>query len=249
MFSQSYHHSRLRSGGRSWLSSSTVALALATLLTCILGWIGLTVIHRMSNESLEARLNSEVDTCALALESWLDEQRRVAQSWASDEGVQSEIVEFMKSPLARDWNRERVLSSNTLKRLRDRLSPVCKAHGYAGFVVIDREGRQVAALLDEALGISLDARPFETVRRAFGASSVVTLPFVSSIPIPDENGQPQQKATTMLVAAPVNDQESEVIAVLAFRLRTTCASACTTICRPCPSRTSTSGARATRWRC
>ena len=49
---------------------------------------------------------------------------------------------------------------------------------------------------------------------------MVTLPFVSDIALPDENGLLQQKQTTILVAAPIQDSQGTVIAVLAFRLRT-----------------------------
>ncbi len=220
MLSQSTHGTRELSRARSGPSTSTLAIALAAVLCWLVGWIGLAAIHQMSTTSLEARLNSEVDTCVLALQTWLDDQRKIAESWASDAGVRTEIVDFMHSSIQRDWQRDHVLSSNELQRLRVRLSHVCEAHGYVGFVVIDREGTQVAALLDDALGLTLDAKPLETIQAAFQGDSVVTLPFVSRIALPDENGLLQQQQTTMFVAAPVRDREEAVIAVLAFRLRT-----------------------------
>jgi hypothetical protein len=90
---------RWRTNWRSWISTTTLAIAFATALTWLVGWIGLAAIHQMSTESLAARLNSEVETCVLALETWLDDQRNIAQSWAIEAGVQNEIVEFMKSPV------------------------------------------------------------------------------------------------------------------------------------------------------
>ena len=220
MLSLSPNRTPWRSGWRSWLSTSTLAFAFAAILTVLVGWIGLAAIHQMSTTSLEGRLNSEVDTCVLALQTWLDDQRRIAESWAGDAGVQTEIIAFLQSPIQRDWQRDRVLSSNELQRLRTRLSHVCKAHGYVGFALIDREGRQVASLLDDALGLKLDEKPLKTIRRVFQGDSVVTLPFVSSIALPDENGVLQQKQATMLVAAPIRDSGGTVIAVLAFRFRT-----------------------------
>ena len=167
MLSQLPNRNRRRSGWRSWISTTTLAIALTAALAWLVGWIGLAVIHQMSTESLEARLNSEVETCVLALETWLDDQQKTAQSWAGEAGVQNEIVEFMNSPIQRDWQRDRVLASDELKGLRRRLSPVCKSHGFVGFVVIDRQGRQVATLLDDALGLTLDAKPLETIHRVF----------------------------------------------------------------------------------
>ena len=220
MLSHLPNRRRLQSGWRSWISSTTLALAITTLLILVVGWIGFASIHQKSTLSLEARLNSEVDTYVRALEMWLDEQRKVVHSWASDAGVRTEILDFMNSPLGSEWNRERVLASAELKRLRMRLTPVCEAHGYVGFVVIDRDGRQVATLLDDALGRLLDAKPLETIQRAWQGNSVITLPFVSSIPLPDENGMLEQKQITMLAAAPIQDWDGNVLAVLAFRLST-----------------------------
>ncbi len=220
MLSQLPIRNRWRTHWRSWISTTTLAIALATALTWLVGWIGLAAIRQMTTESLEARLNSEVETCVLALETWLDDQRKIAQSWAGEAGVQDEIVAMMNSPIQRDWQRDRVLASDELKGLRRRLLPVCKAHGFVGFVVMDRQGRQVAALLDDALGLTLDAKPLESIHRVFQGDTVVTLPFVSDIALPDENGLLQQQQTTMLVAAPVRDREEAVIAILAFRLQT-----------------------------
>ena len=212
--------SKWRSEWRSWISITTLAIALAAALTWLVGWIGLAAIHRMSTESLEARLSSEVETCVLALETWLDDQRKTAQSWAGEAGVQNEIVEFMNSPTQRDWQRDHVLASDELKGLRRRLSPVCKSHDFVGFVVLNRQGRQVATLLDAALGLTLDAKPMESIHRVFQGDTVVTLPFASDIALPAENGLLQQKQTTILVATPIWDSQGTVIAVLAFRLRT-----------------------------
>jgi two-component system, sensor histidine kinase and response regulator len=210
---QSYHW-------RSWLSSTSLAIVFATILTLAIGWIGLSAIDRMSTTSLQSRLNSEVDTCVLALETWLDDQRRVAQSWAADSDLRADIVAFMNSPLNENWNKDSIVTSDELRKLRTRLGPVCDVHGYVGFVVIDRSGRQVAALLDEALGITLQEAPLETIQRSWQGDPVITLPFMSSIALPDENGILQTQQTTMLVAAPVLDSSGQAVAALAFRLRT-----------------------------
>ena len=178
--------SRLPYAWRSWLSSTALALATAALLTVVLGWFGLAQINRLSRGELEARLNSEVETSVLALQMWLDEQRSVVESWAGKAGVRTEIADVANSPPVRNWNRDSVLGSDELRRLRTRLAPVCKAHGYVGFVVMDLEGQQIAGLLDDAVGDSLKATPYETVRRTLQGETVVTHPFVSSIPLPDE---------------------------------------------------------------
>jgi PAS domain S-box-containing protein len=203
-----------------WLSPTTLAVLIASLLTGLLGWIGLAAIHRMSTANLISQVDTDVDMCVYSLRAWLDEQRKVAVSWADEAGVRTTVSDFMNSPLLGDWDKDRVLASAELKELRTRLKPVCEAHGYVGFVVIDRQGRQVAALLDEALGNSLTGRPLETIRRAFDGPAVVTLPFQSDFALPEADGKTSTMQTTMLVATPVRNLQGDVVAVLAFRLRT-----------------------------
>lgn len=210
-----------RSRSPLWFSPTFFALAIATVLTGLLGWIGLQAIQRLSKANLASRLDSDVDACELSLLAWLDEQRKVASSWAEEVGVRTAVTDFMNSPLLIEWDRERVLASDELKQIRTRLKPICDTHEYVGFVVIDRQGRQVAALLDDAVGISLEDQPFETLRRAFDGPPVVTLPFPSVISLPDANGRPGIDQSTMLVAAPLKNLKGEAVAVLAFRVRPT----------------------------
>lgn len=201
------------------LSATTVALAVAALLTVIVGWIGLTVINQRSRNELEAQLNAEVDTSVFAVQLWLDDQRHVAQSWASEAGVQSEIASYVSLPWVRGWDRERAMASSELQHLRARLGGVCQAHGYVGFMVLDRKGLQIAALLDDAVGKRLNAAAQETLLRTLQGEVLVTRPYISSISLPDETGILRDRSPTMLVAAPVKDLEGTVVAVLAFRLR------------------------------
>ena len=212
---------RLRSKLGTWFSLTTLAFALAALFTGLLGWVGLGAIHQMSMSSLASQLDSDADFCVLTLETWLDEQRKVSQTWANELSVRNDIANFVKPLLQSELDRDSVLASDALKQLRTRLKPVCDAHSYVGFVVIDPKGRQVAALLDDALGRSLTGKPLETIQRAFEGEAVATLPFISEIPLPDEDGVPQMDQSTMLVAAPLKDVDATVLAVLAFRLRTT----------------------------
>lgn len=201
------------------LSATSVALTVAALLTIIVGWIGLAVINQRSRSELEAQLNAEVDTSVFAVQLWLDDQRDVAQSWASEAGVQSEIASYVSLPWVRAWDRERAMASSELQHLRTRLGGVCQAHGYVGFMVLDPQGLQIAALLDDAVGKRLNAAAQETLFHTFQGEVLVTRPYISSIPLPDETGILRDHSPTMLVAAPVKDLEGIVVAVLAFRLR------------------------------
>jgi PAS domain S-box-containing protein len=203
-----------------WLSPTALAVLIATLLTGLLGWIGLGMIREMSTTNLTSRLDSDVNMCVSSLSAWLDGQLKIAKSWAEEDGVQTAIADLMNSPILLDWDKDRLLASTELKQIRTRLKPVCDAHGYVDFVVIDGQGLQVAALLDEALGTKLAGRPLETILSAFDGPPVVTLPFLSEIALPDADGQTSVNQTTMLVATQVKNLQGDVIAVLAFRLRT-----------------------------
>jgi two-component system sensor histidine kinase/response regulator len=206
-------------GWRSWLSLSSWAFAAAALLTVIIGWIGLAEVTRRTRGELESRLTAEVDTSVLALRVWLDEQRSVAASWAGDAQIEREILALVNLPAVREGDRDVVLASDELRQLRARLAPMCQAHGYPGFVVIDRDGRRIADLFDEGVGGTLAAAPGETIRQALEGKSVVTLPFLSAIDLPDEAGRRAPRQPTMFAAAPVKDSAGGIVAALAFRIR------------------------------
>ncbi|MCU0878310.1 MAG: PAS domain S-box protein [Pirellulaceae bacterium] len=218
MSSQSSRSSAL-AGWRSWLSLTSWAIAGAGLLTVIIGWIGLSEVTRRTRGELESRLTAEVDTSVLALRIWLDEQRSVAASWAGDADIERQILAIANLPAVRDWDRDGVLASEELQRLRARLAPVCQVHRYPGFVVLDRNGRRIADLFDEGVGGSLAPAPWDTARRSFEGESVVTLPFLSAIELPDETGHRAPRLPTMFAAAPVKDPAGAIVAVLAFRIR------------------------------
>ena len=102
-----------------------------------------------------------VQTCALpislrsaktALSIWTDQTRHDVQTWAEHRSIRSLIVSLATRSNRETMTTEASLSSPELYQLRSILGPVTQAKQQIGFVVFDRTGLQIAALLDEPVG-------------------------------------------------------------------------------------------------
>lgn len=120
---------------------------------------------------------------------------------------------------SRGINSSVLFESRELAELRRILGPVSNSHKYVGFVVFDRTGLQVAALLDKPVGQRQLIKYSDFVKRSMEGETVVSFPFVAEISLPTIHGQWKEHWPTMFVSAPVRNYSGEVVAVLAFRLR------------------------------
>jgi two-component system sensor histidine kinase/response regulator len=202
----------------SWLYTFPTLLLLAVVVTAVIGWIGLGTVKRLSQKEIADRLQAEVNTSESALRLWLGSQRRSVQSLADEPTIRAQVAEMLPVAAEMPGNRQHLLQSPELASLRKRLMPVCRAHNYTGFAVFDANELQIAALADDAVGQKLTGEPAKIIARAYRGETVATPPFVSTIPLADEQGVLRPNRPTMFVAAPVRDADDKIIAVLAFRL-------------------------------
>jgi PAS domain S-box-containing protein len=192
-----------------------------------LTFLGLTVIvliglNAVKNE-LEKNLSSELQTILQSnkdtLRIWNQEKRSQVNNWANNPNIRENIISLSQLTLQRDISPDILLKTQELEKLRRILGPVCNSHNYVGFVVFDSSGLQIASLLDQPIGQQKLIQYSDFVQRSLEGGTVVSLPFLSEIPLPTIHGQWKKKWPTMFVSAPVRDDSGEVVAVLSFRLR------------------------------
>jgi len=205
---------------RRWhFSPALIVLAAAPALVLLVGWLGYREAERRTRAVLIEQLNAEVETSVLALKFWAEDQLAVVRSWAGETGARNEILAAMNSVAVREGDQERILASEELGQLRKRLKPVCDAHGYVGFMVLDLHGQTIAALLDDAIGQALAPHAGDWISRARQGETVLVPPFRSRIELPDDDGTLAANRPTMLVVSPVRNEAGEIVGMLAFRLR------------------------------
>jgi len=99
------------------------------------------------------------------------------------------------------------------------LAPSLSAHDYTGFILANRKGEIIAASESELVGRD-DIAPYKDwLAKVVDGKPTVSRPFPSVAPILDERGRRRTEVPTMFVAAPVRDNNFQVVAVLALRTR------------------------------
>ena len=195
-------------------------IPLAVALTLgVAGWI----IYSWTYRSLQAKyskdLSSLVRSQTDAIRQWSQEMKWTVKLQAKDPTTRAAILEMIELSHRDDYSTERILASNQLTQLRQRLTPICRLRGFIDFVVITPAGVNIAAWLDEPIGQRNLGTRSEFLTRALSGETVVSRPFLASSMLPDTDGVPRPGQPTMFAATPVYDRQGRIAAVLGFRLR------------------------------
>ena len=105
------------------------------------------------------------------------------------------------------------------RELARQLAPVIASHRYEGFVLVGRDGR-VLSVSDEGLIGEADVPGFESFApAALDGRATVSPPFRSVTVLERESGLARTGRPTMFAAAPVRDDDFQIVAALGLRIR------------------------------
>jgi len=177
-------------------------------------------VHRAIEATMKANLRSELQTLLgverAMLERWLTTQERNAEAMANDGETRKLVSELLSSA-------EPAEGQPTLDALRRELSaslgPAITSHHYAGFILVDRSKKILAATDPELVGMRDVPSYDEFVTKALDGVSSVSPPFASVAAVKDESGRTRTGVPTMFACAPVRDENLQVVAALGLRIR------------------------------
>lgn len=213
------HTIKKNEGFLGFLLSRYKLLSLTFLGLTIIVLIGLNAVKNELEENLSSELQTILQSNKDTLRIWNQEKRSQVNNWANNPNVRGNIISLSQLTTQRDISSDMLLKTQEVVELRRILGPVCNSHNYVGFVVFDSTGLQMGALLDQPVGQRRLVQYSDFVARSLEGETVVSLPFLSEIPLPTIHGQWKEKWPTMFVSAPVRDDSGEVVGVLSFRLR------------------------------
>lgn len=201
---------------------------LAIVLLAVIAWVAGGAIKSTMQASLRSELETLRNVESAMIVKWLKVQEANAESLARDRQVRDEVNRLIDALVASERRREtgempeEVSSTSELATIRndlsDQLAPGMAAQGFVDFALFDRQMRIVASDHSELLG--MDATKFERFfLHVFDGRTTVTPPIPSVAAIKDESGNFQTGVPTMFAVAPVRDDDLQVIAALALRLR------------------------------
>ncbi len=198
---------------------SRFLISSALLALCFLGALayGLLVqLQYKEKEEISDTLETVLHTTKKSLAIWSDNAKADAKSWASLPYILSAIKEQLRVP-----NRPELLkNSESIKEMDRLLEPVLRAHGFVGYILIDKKYKTRASFLKTNIGqINLlkDIKGF--LPKVFQGETLISPPVITDIPIMDSFGKLNPNEPTMFVVTPVYDESKDIIAALAFRLK------------------------------
>jgi tRNA A-37 threonylcarbamoyl transferase component Bud32 len=193
----------------------------AVVLLAIVGYVINGAIHQTMENELRSELLTLLNIERSMLEKWLKVQESNATSVANSTAVRETIGKLIaadddgRKPSATD--REQEIGALTAQLAKD-LEPTMAAHHYIGFVVADKRQRSIAATARDLIG-QIVPQHESFFARALDGAPTVSAPFPSVSIQKDSLGRARSGTPTMFVCAPVRDENLQVIAVLALRIR------------------------------
>jgi PAS domain S-box-containing protein len=210
-----FSNEKLSSGNQTLLMGSLVSIVLLFLMGF---WVLKNVDQELKSilaDQLQVNLRSNIET----LNIWVDQETQAVKFWASEPRVREKILNLNKIFNENNGDIDFLRNSPDMFALRQILSPVSIEQEHIGFVVIDLQGNQIAALLDEPLGQKQLSRLSDYVSQTLEGKAIVSLPFKAGVKLPDADSIFKEGQPTMFSAAPVRDNEGNIVAVLSFRIK------------------------------
>ncbi len=197
---------------------------IAIVVLAVIGFGIKVAIERTMKDSLQSELETVLNMERSMLEKWLKMQESNAVTLANDQQIRKLITDLLAASVGAasqeafvPSEREKI-SGDLQNRLAKELEPAMTSHGFAGYIVADKSMQIVAAFTKSLVGTTVPQYE-EVVTRVFEGNPIVSPPFPSIVMLKDKSGRLRSGIPTMFVAAPVRDENLQVVAVLAMRIR------------------------------
>jgi eukaryotic-like serine/threonine-protein kinase len=187
---------------------------IAVVLLSIVGLFVRRAIETTMQESLRSELQTTLNLETAMLETWFQVQESNAESLANDLDTRRIVYQLLELP-PNDVAADAALQT----QLEKSLGPSITAHGYAGYIVADKDQRIIASDRRQLIGEQEVAQFSTFLRHALDGTTCLSPPFASLVAMKDSEGHTRTGQPTMFVAAPIRDESFQVVAVLGLRIR------------------------------
>lgn len=198
----------------------------AVILLSIAGYAVSTSINSTIKNSLQSELSTLLNVERAMLEKWFKVQESRTLTLANDQQVRRTVIQM----LAMDKNSLRLTNKSDPttnsgpnvaelgEQLREELEASMSSLDFVGFIVADKQQRIIAAQTSELVGQTLPQ--YESfLSKTLEGESTVSAPFPSVVMLKDRTGRLRSETPTMFVCAPIRDDNLQIVAALAMRIR------------------------------
>ena len=202
---------------------------IAVIVLSIAGYVVSSSINRTMINSLQSELTTLLNVERAMLEKWFKVQESSALTLANDQQVRRTVVQLIAaSKLPASLAGTTIVSKSSLENspsaaelqaiLNDELEASMSSHDFVGFIIADKQQRIIAARTLALIGQTVPQyEKFFT--KALEGEPIVSVPFPSVAMLQDRSGRMRTETPTMFVCAPIRDDNLQVVAVLAMRIR------------------------------
>ena len=190
---------------------------IAALLVGAIGWWANTSVEQAMKEVLSKKLNAIIETDVVALEIWMDSQKKAVTSIVSEPRLQRLIYKLATFVNNSNKNVADISNSHELRELREYLTPRLVLMGYQGFSVLDLNGTIIGASHDYFQGGSIHANHMGQFKLLLSEQqkAVLTTPFRCQ----SETHSHPENPPIMVVASAVKNEDKQIFATLGLNIR------------------------------
>jgi PAS domain S-box-containing protein len=213
-----YLHDKDRGSGLSDTKYLPFLVGIMALFIAIGGY-GLHSVKQEIKGNLVDQLQLTLASNVESLRLFFEDKKLDAQVLADQPEIRKNILSLIEITKKEDVSAEKLKQTTSLKWLREHLGKACKKYDFIGFVIFDRTGLQVGALLEEPVGKRVLIERSVFFYQSLQGDTVVSYPFMAETKLPDERGEFHADQPTQFVSTPIMDQDDNVLGVLALRMR------------------------------
>lgn len=190
----------------------------AFLVLSVVGYFVRSAIESTMKSNLRSQLRTLLRVESSMLENWYGVQASSAQFVANTPTLRKLAMQLLSPPQIGAQQ-----SLDDILRIRSdinrEMAPMLDNYEFEGFVLFDRKQQIVASNNEELVGMK-EIPQFEAfLKRVCEGETVVSTPVMRVTLVKDESGAMRSGAPTMFAAAPVRDENLQVVGVLALRIQ------------------------------
>ena len=195
-----------------------MSLAFIVMLIFLLIWQTLESSYRQTVDSIDRDLKITLSNALEQTDRWVHSQKR----YLLEIGHNHELVALTKQLLSVDVDAKTLANSGELAATRRFFDERTDEFGEVGFFIINPDRISIGSRRDSNLGITnlIEQQRPDLLKRAFDGAAVFIPPIESDIVFKHKNElDTASQPLTMFFAAPIIDENGEVLAVVTQRVR------------------------------
>ena len=207
----------LEIGSRRFRIITILGTLLILFVISFFGWLAMEHNKKKFLNDLEVNLEITLENTHERLQLWVDTHKLIMEEFGRD----PVLVQATREILTISKDKNTLLSSDALVKLRAFYNEYQNSLESAGFFIIDKDYLNLASSRDQNIGVQsfiYDQRP-DLIQKVFEGYSVFVPPIESDVHLNEQQGNGGvNKPPTIFFATPIESSSGEILAALAIRI-------------------------------